>query len=155
MAYRNARELWQDRFESMLKEDLEKGGSDTNPATSTDTQDETRSTVGTTSLYENPADRQSGNLDAPWGEPGPKDPDHHGSGPWNKHVETKHELLDKAFSGTQTAAKADQQLISANFAHGASGDFETHSPLLHAKSETKATKEPTLMEKVRTVAGRH
>lgn len=155
MAYRDASELWQDRIESYLREGQEKEGSDTNPATSTDTQDETRPTVGTTSLYDNPEDRSSGDIDAPWGEKGPDDPAHHGSGAWNKHVETKHELLDKAFSGTQTAAKAEQQLISDNFAHGASGDFESHAPLLHAKSKTKATKEPTLMEKVRAVAGRH
>lgn len=153
--YYNATELWQDRLEAMLAEDLEKEGVDTNPETSTDSKDESRSTVGTTALYDNPEDRSSGDIDAPWGEPGPDDPSHNSSGVWNKHVETKHELLGKAFSGTKPAFAADQQLISANFAHGASGNFESHAPSLHAKSKTKATKEPTLMEKVRTVAGRH
>ena len=156
MAYKNAAELWQDRIESYLREDQEKEGSDTTPASTADPTNVAKSTVGTTSLYDNPEDRgESGTLDAPWGEKGTKDPNHNGSGAWNKHVETKHELLDKAFSGTKPAAKAEQQLISANFAHGASGDFESHAPSLHAKSKTKATKEPTLMEKVRAVAGRH
>lgn len=155
MSYRNATELWQDRLESMLKEGEEKEGSDTTPATSTDPKDETRSTVGTTSLYDNPEDRESGNVDAPWGEKPPEDPQQHGTGVENKHVDTERGILDKAFSGTAAAAKADQQLISANFAHGASGDFESRQPLLQGKSSNEAKKEPTLMEKVRSVAGRH
>lgn len=143
--YRDATELWGDRLEVILKEDLEKEGSDENPATSTDPKDETRSTVGTTNLYADPVDHESGS----------DDPEQHGSGVKNKAVETQKELLDKAFSGTAMAAKADQQLISANFAHGASGDFESRQPLLQSKSRIEITKEPTLMEKVRAATGRH
>lgn len=141
MSYRNARELWQDRFESFLKEGLDKKGSDANPGTSTDTEDETRSTAGTLSLYDNPDDRENV----------ADDQNQQSSGVRGAYTETQHGVLDNAFSEKATAEKADQKLISTNFAHGASGDFESNAPLLQSKSKPQST----LMEKVRTTFGRH
>lgn len=144
--------------------ELLKQGEDTNPATSIETNEEA-STVGTNDLYKEPLVRESKNIDAPWGEPGPQqsgrqEPFHNSSGVWSGHQQTRFGTLNKTFSGYSGAAAADQAIIAQNFNNR---DYETHSALLErtskpeqGKPHTKAAhvRQPTLIEQVKQVVGR-
>lgn len=123
------------------------------PATSVDPKDEARSTVGMTGLHENPKDRPTKTPDAPWGEQGPG-PIVDSEGAQTENTKDRLGVLRKAFSGTPQAERAMQELISQNFAHGASGQFTTRTALLKTKAKL-AHRAPTLMERVREVMGRH
>jgi hypothetical protein len=121
------------------------------------------STVGTTSLYDDPEDRvEGGEQHAPWGEEGPsegKRPNqafHNSSGVYDEHKKVRQGVLDNAFAGRKNTDAADQALISSNFAHGKSGDFTAHSVHLQSKSVEKVShpRTPTLMERVAKIAGR-
>jgi len=46
---------------------------------------------------------------------------------------TQREVLDGAFASTPATAKAEQALLSANFEHARTGDFETQAPLLRGE----------------------
>ena len=120
------------------------------------------STVGTTHLYDEPEDREDGGqTNSPWGEAGPMQDghpqaDHQSTGAWEGHKETRQGVLDNVLDGRSKADKADQALIAANFAHGSSGDFSSHSVHLQGKSVEKIShpRTPTLMDRVLKVAGR-
>jgi len=138
-------------FYNLLKQAV-----DINPSTSVDTSDEQRSTVGTTSIVKNPPDRPTGTTDAPWGEPGPKDPYHNSTGAHNNSIETRQGELSRAFSGTQQAGAAQKADVSQQLSHAASGDFEAHSALLQPKGKLKVShpRAQTLAQQVNKVIGR-
>lgn len=142
--------------------DLLKEGNDPNPKTSVETN-ETDSTVGVTHQYDKPEDRVTGESTALQGEepvtdtPTRTDAVHHSSAVWDESKKVRAGVLLRALDGKATAAKADQAIMSENFKHVASGDFEAHSCLLQGKSKLKVShaRTPTLMERVREVTGRH
>lgn len=143
----------EDRMYAFLKE-----GGDTNPSTSTDTKDESESTVGVTHQRDTPEDREpAATITAPWGEKPPVDPQQHGTGVKEEHHKGQRELLNRAFGGKGKAEKADQAVISQNFAHGSSGDYESRAPLLQSKAKEKVShiRTPSLMTRVRGLLGRH
>lgn len=124
---------------------------------------ESKSTVGTTGLYDDPEDRaEGGEQHAPWGEEGPSEGSrpnqafHNSTGVYDEHKKNRQGVVDNAFSGRKNTDKADQALISANFDHGRKGDFTAHSIHLQSKSVEKISHPhtPTLMERVLKVAGR-
>jgi hypothetical protein len=123
---------------------------------------EDASTVGSTDLYDGPADREGGGkIESPWGEAGqtegstPNQAFHNSNGAYDEHKRVRQGVLDRAFSGRSKADAADQALIAANFDHGKSGDFTAHSVHLQAKSVEKIShpRTPTLMERVRKITG--
>jgi hypothetical protein len=146
-AYKNFNEVWEERFTDMLKE-----GKDTNPATSTDTKDEERSTVGTTHVHEEPEDKgEVGTIDASWGEEPPSSPENYSDAAEKGNEEGGQKLLKRVLDSKPTASKADQALIAQNFTRGASGNFETHSPLLKEKSKLSHARASTILERVRAL----
>lgn len=124
---------------------------------------EDASTVGTVNLYDDPEDRaEAGKIDAPWGEKGPtegKRPNqafHNSDGVYDEHKKVRQGVVDHIFFDRKKADEADQALISANFEHGKSGDFNAHSIHLQGKSVEKIShpRTPTLMARVVKIAGR-
>jgi len=109
-----------------------------------------------------PSDRDSGDIGAPWGEPDGSEnhmgtAQHHSSAVQELHDEGREKQLERSFSSKTDADKTHQATISQNFAHGASGEFTTHSAHLRPKSVEKLShaRQPTLMEQVRRLTGRH
>ena len=120
------------------------------------------STVGTTHIYDEPEDREpAGQSDSPWGEAGPTkdgnpDPVVYSSGARDQHRETRQGVIDTTFSSKPKSDTVEQKFIEENFAHGASGDFTTHSVHLQPKSVEKIShpRSSTLMEDVVKKLGR-
>jgi hypothetical protein len=138
---------------------LLKTSSDPNPKTSVETNEEA-STVGTQQLYPDPKGRESGTLDAPWGEAsrqekGRQNPFHNSSGVWDEHKQTRFGVLDKAFSGFDAAAAVAKGIIGQHFT---TKDYETHTALLQPKADQQVkvshSREPTLLERVKGLVGR-
>ena len=124
---------------------------------------ESASTVGTTSLYDDPEDRaEGGKPESPWGEEGPSEGSrpnqafHNSDGVYDEHKKGRQGVVDNAFSGRKNTDSADQALIAANFDHGKKGDFTAHSIHLQSKSVEKVShpRTQTLMERVTKIAGR-
>jgi hypothetical protein len=155
-------------LENFLVKAAEEKTADTpNPETAMES-DEDKKTVGMTNLYDNPEDRKSNDHDAPWGEsdmpagdkaPGHEDAHHHGDAAQQQHKETRHELLDNVLSGKAEADAAHTKILAENFKQVASGDFESSSPHLQAKSKAKTSAarhihdEGTLGMRVRDLLG--
>lgn len=132
--------------------------------TSVDTNEGDK-TVGTQQLYDDPAGRESGNIDAPWGEKGPQqagrqEPFQNSEGAWKEHQTTRHGVLGRAFSGLGAASKADRGIIAQNFN---TKGYETHSALLEpaskppqANTQVKVShpRGRTLLESVKGLLGR-
>jgi hypothetical protein len=103
--------------------------------------DEDKSTVGVNPNQQpDPEGRaeDAGTIDAPWGEKNDK-----GSEPSSEHfsdavaqgfIQSRQNILDELFDGKKPAAKAEQKLVSQNFDHARSGDYESKAPLLESKT---------------------
>lgn len=92
--------------------------------------DEDESTVGTmVQPDDEPKERPEGTIDAPWGEDSPAGMQFAGEN-YKKFREGREELLGKLLDGKGPSDQAEKKLISQQFAHGASGDYETSSPQL-------------------------
>lgn len=136
-------------------------GKEANETTLEDNEDD--STVGTLSVYEDPKERESGTIDAHWGDTdiseGKKLPSaqHHSTAVDKLHADTREGVLDRSFSGKAQADQVHQALINENFAHAASGDYSTHSTHLKKKSVEKVShvRTPTLLERVKGLTGYH
>lgn len=145
----------EDELHELLKQSADRAGTAME-------NDEDKSTVGTTNLYDDPEDRgKAETVDAPWGEAGTTlkghpQADHQSDGVWEEHKKVRQGVLDRAFSGRSKADAADQALISQNFTHGAAGDFSAHSVHLQGKSIEKVShpRRMSLMENVRKLTGR-
>lgn len=146
-------ELWlqKESFEAVATKI--KQAADSNAKTSIETNEED-STVGGVNVYDDPEDRKEtkGTLDAPRGEPGPKDPFHNSDGVWEQSKDTRRGVLDRTMSGFANASEAEKKLMSENFSHVADRSFETHSALLQDKTKT-GSHHPTLSEQVKRLLG--
>jgi hypothetical protein len=108
-------------------------------------------------VYQDPPDRPKGGIDAPWGEspvpPGTKMPNQIMLGDATKDLahDTRDGVVGRLLSSAEEAKRNAQQTIAQNLAHGASGEFSTHSLLLRPKSIEKLGHAPaeSLSEKVR------
>ena len=123
---------------------------------------EDKSTVGVTHLYDDPEDRPPpGESHSKWGDRGPTldghpQADHASNGAWAEHKKERQGVLNNLFNSRPSAAAADQKLISENFARGASGDFNSHSVQLQGKSVEKIShpRAATLQQQVRRLLDR-
>jgi hypothetical protein len=107
-------------------------------------------------LRPDPEDRAKGNIDATWGEVdgSQNDARHYSTEAAKQFRVGREEMLAKLFDGKQSSDGAEQKLVGAHLAHGASGEFETSSPQLSSKSKLQKLAAPeTLSEQVRRVVG--
>ena len=141
---RDATEVYTEKFAEMLKE-----GSDTNPATSVDTKDEQRSTVGVTHVHDKPEGRTGDE----WGE-NPGDPVQYTDAAVKETNKDRLQVLDRTFDAKPVAERADQALIGQLLVHGVTGDYETHSVSLlpHSKSKLSHVRPQTVRERVRELS---
>lgn len=86
----------------------------------------------------------------------PDAPQQHTQEVQNVHDDGRGKMVDRIMDSKPLSDSADQKLISQNFAHGASGNFTTHSLHLREKSVEKIShpRSETLAERVNKVAGR-
>lgn len=111
-------------------------------------------------VYRDPPDRpEAGSIDAPWGvspnRPGESMPNPLRLSDAYKDLyeDTREGVVERSLSGAGTAQQVAQRTIAENLAHGASGDFSTHTLQLRPKSKEKLghAQSPTLSEQLRTV----
>lgn len=100
-------------------------------------------------LYDNPPGRESGNIDAPWGEAPHPDPNHNGDAAWKLHLDTRFGTLKRLFDGKENAKDVDQALVQQYFEHGKPGEYETRAALLHKEAQALQPEGATLTERVR------
>lgn len=108
---------------------------------------EDSSVSASSDLHEEPGNRESRNIDAPWGEEGPKDPAHNSNAVWNQSRRNSVGVLSKAFSGFRSAASANKSVISQSLS---TRSYESRSPMLK-QAHTRAS---TLLERVKRITGR-
>jgi hypothetical protein len=98
--------------------------------------DEDETTVGTTPQPDDEdLERESGNIDAPWGEkPSPEVVNFANQG-LTKFKETRERFIEKHFDSQGVAAKAQQAVVGQQLDHASSGDYETSSPLLSEQAK--------------------
>jgi hypothetical protein len=79
----------------------------------------------------------------------------YGTGTEREAIDTRKGVLDRVFENMAAMRNADRAVISQNFTHGSSGDYEAHSSLL-GKSKTAGVvhDDGSLTDRVRAVAGR-
>lgn len=111
-----------------------------------DNEDESTAAYG--DLYEKPKDRKDGtNIDSRWGEGlGQESPVHNNAATFHDANQERRDVTSRALSTFPAASAADRALLSANFEHVKSGDFTSHSVLLHDQ-----TKQASLSERVKNV----
>jgi hypothetical protein len=95
-------------------------------------------------------DRGTG-LDAPWGAPPPP------ALALSKEVaaetrKNREALLSRLIGSKPASDAAQQAIVAGQLAHGASGDFRTHSTQLKAKDKVASAE--TLLEMTRRICGR-
>lgn len=85
------------------------------------------------------------------------EPHVHTTGAHEANKDVRFGVLGRSFAGKTKADAEHMKCISKNFAHGASGDYTTHSTHLQSKPVEKVAHllTATLMERVKSVAGRH
>lgn len=95
------------------------------------------STVRYGDLYDNPPGRtDGGNINARWGEgpnkeKGKQAPFHNNDATFAAANKERRDVVARALDTFPAASAVDQALLAKNLAHAASGDYETHSVLLH------------------------
>lgn len=112
--------------------------------------DESQTVQGVNPVQEPDKDRGAG-LDAPWGAPPPS------AVALSKEVaaetrKNREALLLRLLPAKPASDSAQQAIISGQLAHGASGDFRTHSTQLSAK--TKIASGETLLEMTKRILSR-
>lgn len=120
-----------------------------------DNEDDTRHDRA--QVYVDPPGRATSGPDAPWGhspvKPGTKLPNQIMLGDAVKALahDTRDGVVGRLLSSAEVAKRNAQQTIAENLAHGASGEFSTHSVLLRPKSVEKLghAQAPSLSEQVR------
>lgn len=111
-------------------------------------------------VYKDPVDRPAaGSIDAPWGV----DPNRPGESMPNAvrfsdayadlYDDTRNGVVDRSLSSAGAAQQVAQRAVAENLAHGASGEFSTHTLQLRPKSKEKLShSQPlTLSEQLRNV----
>lgn len=110
-------------------------------------------------VYADPPGRAPSGPDAPWGNspvpPGTKLPNQIMLGDAVKALahDTRDGVVGRVLSSAEVAKRNAQQTIAQNLAHGASGEFSTHSLMLRDKSVEKLGHAPaeSLSERARRV----
>lgn len=108
------------------------------------------SNVNYSDLYDNPPGRtDGGNGNSSWGEGpnktnGKQDPFHNNAATFAAANKERRDVVARALDTFPEASSAAQALLSKNLSHAASGDYTTHSVLLHDKA-----KHASLVERVR------
>lgn len=120
---------------------------------------EDQPTTGMMNVHVNPEGRKPGTLDAKWGDnPPARDngyPDHYGEGVMREAKDDRHGVLKRVFDGIEQASNVAEAEVAQNFAHGASGNYEAHSPLLNRqKTAEHVPDEGSLTDKVLRTIGR-
>lgn len=105
-----------------------------------------------------PPELSEGTLDARWGTAPPARPLNY-NGDYSTGVEAEAKdgrsgVLERIFKDVSAMRAADKAVISKNFDHGSSGNYEAHSALLE-KTKTAEAEDGSLTDRVRAVAGRH
>jgi hypothetical protein len=109
------------------------------------------STVYYSDLYDNPAGRKDGgNNDSRWGEgpnkeKGKQAPFHNNAATTTAADKERHEVASRAFATLPAASAVAKALLAKNLAHAASGDYESHSVMLHK------TKQASLLDRVKNL----
>ena len=136
-----------EKHTKVLEDYLFKQGAD---GTTTPTN-ELAPTEGVNPSGEDPGgDRPKGNIDAPWGEktnPANKNDRnlHFSHEAYDQFIASRQEILDKMFDTKKPAQQNAQAVIGSVLAHGASGQYESRSPMLEHTSDL------TLSDKVRNL----
>jgi hypothetical protein len=155
---------------SLLERYLEKEASDTMPSTSTGADEQESADSDATQLYENPPEEKSVDTADENRSDHTQTPEKEenavlfNKGTQALATETRGGVLRRAFSGMPSQSAVQQAILSSQLDAAARGDFETHGAQLQGASkrmeQTKtahplAHSEPTLMERVRGITGRH
>ena len=111
-----------------------------------------KSTVGVNNVYPNPEGRESGNIDAPWGEKPDPRVQPHGSGVESEAADVRKGVLGRVLDGIPQASAADRGLIGRMFRTPASQRHESHSVLLGGGNEKRSS--ASLSERVLELTGR-
>lgn len=125
--------------------------------------DDNESTVGVNPPQtEEPTaeERGKGSIDASWGESAGDHKGDHALHFSNEVVrqfrENREKMLDTLFDSKGPSEDAEQQLAGQHLRHVAEGDFESSAPMIKEKSKIQKTAGvQTLMERVRSLTGRH
>lgn len=140
-----------DRFYELLK----------SAAPTSSPGDDGESTVGVNpDAYEDPPDRESGNVDALWGEsdlpPGDRSgtAQHHTNAVWDEFKKSREKFLARNFNSYEPSAKNSRDVLKQNFDHFASGDHESSKPFTNEHSKRNPEVVDTVLTKTRRLLGR-
>lgn len=114
-------------------------------------EDETLKGVG--NVYEKPADRKPGTLDALWGDHPTPEPDVYSTAVVREARNDRGGLIDRIFDSQRTSAPAEQALMASLLTHAREG--HPHSPILQRgrPPEEKTASDHTLTDQVMDVIG--
>lgn len=104
--------------------------------------DADESTVGTNPDQYEPPVRESGTLDAPWGEKPPTDQVdalHYSDAFLKSFKEGREKMLETLFDSASSSNPAEQKFLSQHFDHAARGEFQTSSPQVSEKAKLMTT----------------
>jgi len=133
-------------YEAQLSELLKEGTEDSGPG------DTEKSTVGVNpDQSADPEGRESGNIDAPWGEPGPENPQQHSNAVFNEFTRGREQFLERNFAGMRPSQQADQKLLEQNLSHAKGGDFDASSAMSSMGSKHQPPVADTLLDKAKKV----
>jgi len=109
---------------------------------------ENQPTVGVMNVYPNP----SGRMDPM--ENNERYPEFYSSAVKRETKEDRHNMLRRIFDSTGPASEQARAEIAQLLHHGASGDYESHAPLLQMGKEASSEQEPSLGDLVQQRFGR-
>lgn len=114
---------------------------------------------GVNNVYEPPADRKPGTLDAKWGDKPPEGhngyPDVYGKAALEAAKDGRGDMIERLFDSPRTMAQVEQSLMSEHFVNAKDGT--PHSPMLQRNRlplKEASVNDETLTDQVMRVAGR-
>jgi hypothetical protein len=120
-----------------------------------DNEETTQKGVG--NVYDPPADRRPGTLDAKWGDKPPEGhngyPDVYGKAALEAAKDGRGDMLERLFDSPRTMAEVEQSLMAQHFDHAREGT--PHSPMLQRNRLPlkEASADQTLTDQVMRVVG--
>ena len=133
-------------YEAQLSELLKESAEDSGPG------DTEKSTVGVNpDPAADPEGRETSNIDAPWGEPGPEDPQQYSNGMLSEFVRGREGFLKKNFDGMLPSQQADKKLLEQNLSHAKGGDFDASSAMSSMCSKHQPPVADTLLDRAKKV----
>ena len=107
---------------------------------------------GVNNVYNPPAGRAPGTIDARWGDTPPTDPVQHSTAVKREAYDDRNEQIERLLDSPATSAKAEQNLLSAYLEHASEG--HPHSPLLQRGHKTASAGRPaSLTDEILRVVG--